>query len=539
MERTSYLPDDATYSERFYVIEHDLTSRKLCPVCNECYISFNKQQNSYIETCGRRKCVVQTQDRLDYEEIERKKAERKNRAIDNIINLRLPIMSIDETINKIEEIEIERIRISAHSDVICSLFYHTKKIFPNFENVRITQRYYHLKNKFDHIPLCECGRPRTYINSVSGYSETCGDIVCRTNVTSKSKRDNTSDQVKTKLLNNGYKIIKFDYLNSGNPVTLICPNGHEFTRFIHNGRWEQYHDLCLTCNDSHLYSLEEKTFLSEIKEYYDGDIIENYRLCGKEIDIYFPDKSIGIEYNGIYWHSYDTKESKEQIYKHLSKTEIFEQNGISVIQINSYDYKTKKQIVHSRIKNLLNLSNKIFARKCKIVKLTTFDETNFFNRTHFQGYGKSSIAYGLIYDNKLVAAMSFCKPRFNHNFEFELLRFSTELDTNVIGGASKLFTHFVKNHTPKNMISYASRDWSSGKMYSKLGFTNFQQTHPNFIFTKGNSTIKRYDAQKHKLPKLLGELYDDNMSAVDNMFNAGYRRYWDCGSIKMEWHSNG
>ena len=63
----------------------------------------------------------------------------------------------------------------------------------------------------------------------------------------------------------------------------------------------------------------------------------------------------------------------------------------------------------------------------------------------------SKIYYGLEYENKLVALMSFSKKRIfigyknkDFNDEYELCRYSSLLNYNVIGGASKLLNHFIK-----------------------------------------------------------------------------------------------
>jgi hypothetical protein len=38
--------------------------------------------------------------------------------------------------------------------------------------------------------------------------------------------------------------------------------------------------------------------------------------------------------------------------------------------------------------------------------------------------------------------MTFGKPRFNKNYEYELVRFASKLGTKVIGGAGKLLKYF-------------------------------------------------------------------------------------------------
>ena len=56
--------------------------------------------------------------------------------------------------------------------------------------------------------------------------------------------------------------------------------------------------------------------------------------------------------------------------------------------------------------------------------------------------------------------------------EYELVRFCNKLNTSVIGGADKLLQYFIRTYQPKEIISYADRRWSQGRLYDKLKFTN-------------------------------------------------------------------
>ncbi len=91
----------------------------------------------------------------------------------------------------------------------------------------------------------------------------------------------------------------------------------------------------------------------------------------------------------------------------------------------------------------------------------------FLDENHIQGNCISKYRYGLYYNNELISLMTFGKSRFKD--EFELLRFCNKLGYNVVGGASKLFFHFLKDHEEiKEVISYADRRWSVGNLYFKL-----------------------------------------------------------------------
>lgn len=85
-------------------------------------------------------------------------------------------------------------------------------------------------------------------------------------------------------------------------------------------------------------------------------IIEQHNrtiLDGKEIDIYFPQKKIGIEFNGLRWHT-EWFGKREPDY-HLKKTEECNHKGIGLIQIFEDEYVNKKQLVLNKIKHILNI----------------------------------------------------------------------------------------------------------------------------------------------------------------------------------------
>lgn len=62
----------------------------------------------------------------------------------------------------------------------------------------------------------------------------------------------------------------------------------------------------------------------------------------------------------------------------------------------------------------------------------------------------------------------------------------------VIGGASKLFSYFIKNYSPSSIISYCNLSKMSGNVYEKLGFNLKEISNPNYVWVKGNSILIRY-----------------------------------------------
>ena len=256
-----------------------------------------------------------------------------------------------------------------------------------------------------------------------------------------------------------------------------------------------------------------------------------------EIDIVLPDIKLGIEYNGLMYHSEGTF-NKGKIKNldrnyHLNKTELCISKGYDLFHIFESD---NIDIWLSMINNRLGLNERIYARKCIIKELKTTEIKDFLNNNHLQGFINSSINLGLYYNNELVSVMTFSKPRFNKNYDYELIRFCNKLNTSVIGSASKLFNYFIKNYNPKSIISYANRRFSNGSIYETLGFKFLRKTEPNYFYFKRNVGIlmSRNQFQKHKLKDKL-DIYNPELSEQENMFNNDYRRIYDCGNLVYEY----
>lgn len=259
----------------------------------------------------------------------------------------------------------------------------------------------------------------------------------------------------------------------------------------------------------------------------DVEINKNNIIYPYEIDIFIPEKNLAIECNGVYWHTENRGRNNKY---HLNKTIECNKKNIHLVHIYDIEYENSRDIVLSRISNLLGISKKIHARKCSIKVLTKEEEKAFFNQTHIQGFVGSKVCLGLVHNGIIVSAMSFGKPRFDKNIQWELLRFSNILYTSVVGGASKLLNKFIINYDPKNIKSYSDKRWSTGNLYNQLGFKNLGASLPNYWYTRDYKVLEnRLKFQKHKLSKLV-ENFNPLLTEWENMKNNGYDRIWDCGN---------
>ena len=250
-----------------------------------------------------------------------------------------------------------------------------------------------------------------------------------------------------------------------------------------------------------------------------------------ELDLYFPDKKIAIEYNGIRWHSEKFREDKNY---HLMKTEMCEEKDVKLIHIFEDEWITKREIVESRLRNIFGVTpNRIYARQCDIREVSYKESKLFLDKCHIQGNCVSKYRYGLYYNNELVSIMTFGKPRKNLNGRqtegtYEMLRFCNKLNTTVVGGASKLLKRFIKDINPNEVISYSDRRWGTGDMYKQLGFTLDHTTKPSYFYVVKGKRENRFAYRKDILVREYG--CPEDMSEHEFMQSKGWYRIYDCGT---------
>ena len=301
-------------------------------------------------------------------------------------------------------------------------------------------------------------------------------------------------------------------------------------------RWLSFHEIEKRPSNSYerkinKVSQQENDLVDFIRIIYNGEIKTSNRsvLNGQELDIYIPDKNIAIEYNGLYSHSYKPWETKESLIKgksyHLNKTIKCQNQGVQLLHIFSDEWMLKREIVESLIRSKLNCNSRLYARKCSLVEIDTHTKNMFLNQCHIQGEDKSLIKLGLVYDNELVSAMTFCKARFNRNYEWELSRFCTKLGYNVIGGFSKLLVNFRKEYSG-SIISYADRRYSNGGVYDKNGFQLIHVNSPSYYYVDKNY-LERHNRMKFQ-KKYIGS-YD--CTEYEKAREMGFNKIFDCGTL--------
>lgn len=291
----------------------------------------------------------------------------------------------------------------------------------------------------------------------------------------------------------------------------------------------------------------------EIKEYIESFGIQTTSsdrdiLDGLEIDIFIPALNIGIEFNGCYRHT--ELGCNKTPSGHLKKTRLANKNGIYLIHIFEDEWIYQKDIVKSKIKHIIGVSDgiKIGARKCELKEISKIRGNEFLYKFHIQGEVLADAYLGAYYKDELVSVMTFTK----HNntskngkikYDFTLSRFATHSNYVISGIASRLLKFFTKLYDPKSIVSFADRRWSTdivSNLYDKLGFKKTGYNTPNYWYYKNKidryKRFHRFNFSKNQ-QKIKG-IRIEGTSEWECMQHHGWDRIWDCGLIRYVWTKN-
>lgn len=278
-------------------------------------------------------------------------------------------------------------------------------------------------------------------------------------------------------------------------------------------------------------------------------VVRNERqvLDGPEIDIYVPERRLGIEYNGSYWH-------RDQIIKnrrhHEYKVIAAERAGIRVVTIWDFDWQQRQPLVQSWLRHALGVSNlpQVHARACSLRAVTPADANDFYTQNHLQGgVRRHAIHLGLYQAETLVACMTFMqggsrRGRFGAE-EWELIRYATAAQ--VRGGASRLFHAFCQQYNPQQVWSFSDRQHFSGNLYPALGFVIDGRVAADYRVAdkRGLRVWAKAAWQRRFIPKRLAELglpvnFDpasDPRSEHQLQDEIGVVRIFDAGKLRWKW----
>lgn len=319
--------------------------------------------------------------------------------------------------------------------------------------------------------------------------------------TEKYGVDNPAKAMSTRILPNG-KNVK-EYCRENN-----VPDTMAYILFNSYGA-----EQCQNWIDNYkeTQSCLEKLFQSLVPE------AERFEHVPEGIKHYRPDfklKNIFIDVDGLMYHS---ELHKAQNY-HSKKREVYTAAGYKLLQFRQDELCLKQEIVRSMVLSKAGMIGKsIFARDCEVRKLSQKESDEFLNKTHLMGASRGATSIGLFCSNILVSCMTYKKIEHNG---IEIVRFSNDLFTSVVGGFSKLLEHAISQTSPRYVQSFVDLRYGDGESLLTTGF-ELIKTHISFKWTDGVKTFHRLHCRANMDDRMLSEReYADELK-LKKIYDAG------------------
>jgi len=250
------------------------------------------------------------------------------------------------------------------------------------------------------------------------------------------------------------------------------------------------------------------------------------KLGGLELDIYVPDSCLGIEYNGLYWHSHTNRSSSY----HANKTAAAVAAGVNLLHVFEDEWRDKTDIVKSMISSRLKMSTQsVGARRCVVKPLQPGIRRSFFETNHIDGDVASKAAWGLFDRDTLVYALSVRSPFHRKEGVIEVARCAAALGHNVPGGLSRLVREasaWGRQEGYDKLMTYVdTRHGGTGRGYAVAGFVEVDRTPPRFWWTDFE---ERYNRFKYRADSANG------LTEAEVAEAAGVVKIWGCENVVYE-----
>lgn len=477
-------------NEMLYLILHDLEERPRCKCERHGELTFTNYATGYYTFCGKpNKC------KLNAETQAKKMSDRK---------LSMTIEEKEDMYEKIKSTNLERYGVDNY-------FKHPEFIKNNYDKDLVALRD---KNRKESV------MKKYGVDNVSKL-ETVKNKIIESNI----EKYGVPNYMQTFLSEETLELLNDkEWLESKlekYSITYVARllNCYPCTVTTSMKKFEiEYKYKNITCEESIIKSFfEDNNFKYEMNN---RSVLNNKH----ELDFYIKDKNFAVEVNGLYWHSEIHRPDRNY---HHNKYKLCKEKNIFLFQFWDYEINDKYFIVESMIKNKLKLTeNKYYARKCEIKVISNYDASIFIQNNHLQDIKDNQIStsIGLFYKDELISVISFKKNK----DEYILNRYCNLINTNVVGGFSKMIKYFVTNFSDK-ITTYSDNRYSQGDLYKNNGFELVRTNDVSYHYTKDFKML--YHRTNFTMEKMKNEkdfIYDQNITDQENMLNNKYYRVYGC-----------
>lgn len=266
-----------------------------------------------------------------------------------------------------------------------------------------------------------------------------------------------------------------------------------------------------------------------------------------ELDLFFPEYSVAVEVNGLYFHSiehmlssrcYNSEYGKENY--HRMKYDLCKKRHIQLITLWEDTLRDKwdlaVSLVESKLVNHGAVDNriKIYGRMTSVKEVSTEKAKLFLNENHIQGYARGE-CYGLYFEGLLVSVVSVKNAQSNTQDIGKLIvnRYAELEGYHVLGGFNKLIK-FLKQLYNKTLVSYADLEVSSGDLYKNNGWKLVSEVAIDYKYVYNETRYHKFNFRLDDFKNKPNLLYKEGLHERELAELNGLTRVYDCGKLKFE-----
>lgn len=514
-EETSFLPDNATISERLYCWLNNIQERQMCPYCHERPLLYRgKIDKGYYATCGIPECKH--------------------------IGMSLGSKNISPERRKeiIKKGQDTYFKHTGYRNILQNpqRFKELRKEFKEKHGAEYPLQVKEIRDKqqqtmlerYGTVDMLNSDKVEQTIIERYGSKEEMYKQIGR--LSSAKIKQSKYKKVIDRLNQLDFEVLSYD--NDTKMFKLKCKKcGLEFSivRHMINYNFRNNRRFCPKCDFKNMTfrSIEEQDLGNFINSLYKKEIVYNRKYAGLEFDICLPEEKIAFDYNGIYWHS--TAAGKTEEY-HINKKIMAKEQGFKLFYVweDLWINEETRKIIESNIKRLLGIYNKtIYAKECIIKEIDINDTESiksfrtFLYKNDLEGNILDGYRFfGMYNKNQLVMAAVISKTDDNiqnRQYDFILSRLTTKINYRIVDGIDIMLKYITNLDEIDNMIYLVDMDFNDFKVndsFTSNGFLNTKQfTLFNKTKTKTNiSRVRTVDAS----------INDNN--TLD---------FWDAGSLVL------
>lgn len=277
-------------------------------------------------------------------------------------------------------------------------------------------------------------------------------------------------------------------------------------------------------------------------------------IDGMEIDICSKSHGVGIEHDGLYWHSEgriesrihfseeDTVESFEskrldfaRAY-HIKRTLACERHQIRLIHVFGHEWKERKDQVKGFLRSVFKKNvHSVGGRECEVRAIPWVDAKEFLEKYHIQGApGNASWHFGCFHNRELlyVATFSWHHRDSREGKVVELSRLCARPNWNVMGAVSKIMQAVVPilvSAGVERIVTWADRRYSSGDVYLRSGWKLEEMLPPDYFYYDDNH--KRVISKQSRRKSVVNT--PPEITELEHSLMDGLARVWDCGKFRF------